>query len=81
MKKAKLSDYYDLKDYAGAISGSMIDEPILKASADIVQELEVTKIEYPYVMMFSLANHIYHQVIFDGGAYHSVLGMKLTIIE
>lgn len=83
MKKAKLQDYYsdwlkeDVKKYL--ISASQLKKPLLAAAADKVDELEITQEEFICTLEFGIANNLYYHTIYDGGHYHSVLGMKLII--
>ncbi len=78
MKTAKLKDFYPEGDY---LSNAYINGPILKALSEKVEELEVDKNEFVYVMGYGISNSVYHYVISDGSApYHMVLGMRLKII-
>ena len=68
MKKAKLSDYYKIGDenFPIGLSASMIDVPLLKAMGDGIKELELTPVEFQFVMQHGVSNYLYHHIFYDG---------------
>ena len=78
MKTAKLGDFYT-EDEEKQLA--FIWNPLLKAMAAGVKELEVTTEEFVNAMRSAISANIYKHVFApDGTDYPTILAMKITVI-
>ena len=77
MKTAKLSEFYTADDEKEL---AFIWTPLLKAMAIGVEELFVTPDEFVTAMRYAIPANIYHEVVYDGGHYPTILAMRISIM-
>lgn len=73
----KLSEFYSEEDKQNL---QFIWNPLLKAMARGVKELEVTPEEFVTAMRSAIAANVYHHVKTSTEDYPTILAMKITVI-